>query len=69
MSRTSSKGNFKPKRVSLVCPACGKRFSLMPSVLKKIDSGKRGPCCSGKCGQAYRKIREHARGLAEVPVC
>lgn len=52
--RTTAKGNFKPKRVQLRCPNCGGRFSLMPAEARKIESGKRGPCCTSVCGQAWR---------------
>lgn len=68
--RTTAKGPAdKPRRVQLVCPACGDRFSLNYSEYRRCIRARRRPCDSPKCGQAYRKIREaeKARDMVAVP--
>jgi uncharacterized C2H2 Zn-finger protein len=53
--RTSAKGNFKPRRVRLVCPVCGTVFSLNYSEYRKhVKAGTR-PTCSRSCGQTVRR--------------
>ena len=64
-TRTSAKsGNIakKPRRVRLICPVCGGRFSLNYAEYRKhLKKGLR-PCDSMKCGWEYRKRREAAAG-------
>jgi len=58
---TTAKGPYLPKkREWVICPQCGKRFSVMGAEYRyRIKTGKKEPCCSKECGGKQRKNNSH----------
>jgi hypothetical protein len=51
------KANYVPKKRDwIICPICGKQFSISGAEHRsRIKRGFKEPCCSKECGQAQRK--------------
>ena len=60
-------GRMKTPRVWLICPVCGKRFSLnYAEYMRNVRAGT-WPTDSGKCGQSLRRLKEvTAAGIGVV---
>ena len=62
--RTSAKGPAdKPRRVRLVCPACGEHFSLnYAEYYKHIRAGTR-PTDSRRCAWMWRRMQQAEKAV------
>jgi len=70
-THATPKGNRdKIRRAPLVCPVCGKRFSLNHSEYRRCVRAGRKPTCSRLCGRQYMRMRRDvaSREAGLVPV-